>query len=241
MRFASVAVTVFVGACLAVPGARADDMVVVSNSAAIGFARGTVIEDGSNVTIPAGARLALIDVSGRGLIVRGPYKGPLHAPLSETPKTASVLATVKSILTAGSLSSGVARKAGDDPHPPDPRLIDVSGDATVCVDLGGMVELWSHPPARRTKLFVTRLATGERAELEWPANESTVPWPGTIQIADRERYQFAFLGALSRPRLLIKLEPPGALAVASAKRLADAGCLGQAVTMLEANAAADVR
>ena len=240
MRFLPIVLTVVLGGWLMASAARADDLVVVSESAAIGFARGSILKDGSSVTIPAGERLALIDVSGRGLVVRGPYQGPLHAPESEAPKASDVLATVKSILTAGALTSGIARGAGSD-QPTDPRVIDITGDATVCVDLGGPVQLWSPAPPRRTTLLVTRLATGERAELDWPANAPTVSWPGAIRIVDGESYQFAFAGALARPRLLVKLEPPGALAVGSAKRLADAGCLRQAVAMLEAIAAADTR
>ena len=240
MRLASAAVTACVAVCLAA-SARAGDLVVVSNSTAIGFARGAVLADGTSVTIPAGQRLALIDVTGRGMVIRGPYQGPVHAPSTAASDTGGVLTTVKSILTSGALTSGVARAAGGEPQPPDPRLLDISADATVCVAAGGGVRLWRPTPTKRTTLFVTRLATGERAELPWPANEATAPWPDTLRIADGESYQFALQGVVAKPRLAIKLEPPEPLAVASAKRLADAGCLGQAVTMLEAIAAAGAR
>lgn len=242
MRLSAVAATVFVVACLAAAEGHADQLMVVSDSAAIGFARGSLLEDGTSVKVPAGERLGLIDANGRGLMLRGPYDGPLRSPAAGAPQAAAVLAAVKAILNpAVNVSIGAARKAGEGPQPPDPRLIDVSDDATVCVDAGGTIQLWRPTPTRRTTLFVTRLANGDRAELDWPANQPTVPWPEKIQIADGESYQFALAGALSKPRLLIKLMPPGKSSVASAKRLADAGCRNQAVTMLEAIAAADER
>ena len=63
----------------------------------------------------------------------------------------------------------------------------------------------------------------------------------SLKIADGESYQFALAGALSKPRVLVKLVPAGDSSVASAKYLADSGCRNQAVTMLEAIAAAGER
>ena len=240
MRLPAVVVMAFVAAFVAAK-ARASELLVVSDSAAIGFARGSVLEDGASVKVPAGERLALIDASGRGVMLRGPYDGPLHAPQSGAPQ-AAVLAAVKAILDPGAnMPVGAARKAGEGPQPPDPRLVDISDDATVCVDASEPVRLWRPTPTRRATLFVTRLSSGERAESEWPANEATISWPDKLKIADGESYQFALAGALSKPRVLVKLVPAGDSSVASAKRLADAGCRNQAVTMLEAIAAAGER
>ncbi len=237
MRLPAVAVLTFVAASVAAT-AQAGELLVVSDSAAIGFARGSVVEDGASVKIPAGERLALIDASGRGLTLRGPFDGPLHAPATGAPQ-AAVLAAVKAILDPGANSSiGAARNAGDAPRPSDPRFLDVSDDAPACIDPGQGVRLWRPTPTRRVTLFVTRLATGERAESEWPANEETIPWPDKLKIVDGESYQFALAGALSKTRVLIKLMPAGDSSVASAKRLADAGCHNQAVSMLEAIATA---
>jgi len=240
MRLPAVVVLALVAASVA-SNAWAGELLVVSDSAGFGFARGSVVEDGTSVKVPAGERLALIDASGRGLTLRGPYDGPLHAPQTGAPQ-AAVLAAVKAILDPGvNTPVGASRKAGEGPQPPDPRLVDISDDATVCVDAGETVRLWRPTPTRRATVFVTRLSTGERAESEWPANEATIAWPDKLKIADGESYQFALTGALTKPRVLVKLVPPVDTSIASAKRLADAGCRNQAVTMLEAIAAAGDR
>jgi hypothetical protein len=243
MRLSAVAAIVFVTAtCLATAGARAGELMVVSDSAAIGYARGSIVEEGTSVKIPAGERLALIDANGKGLTLHGPYDGPLNAAATAAPQSPAVLAALKAILNpAVNVSIGAVRKAGEGPQPPDPRLIDVSDSATVCVDPGGTIQLWRPTPTRHTTLVVTRLSTGDHADVDWPANQPTVAWPAAIQIADGESYQLALTGALSKPRMLLKLVPPGETSVGSAKQLADWGCHNQAVTMLEAIAAANER
>lgn len=240
--FAYLTIAVAVAWWLAAADARAGQMIVVSDSAAIGFARGALVEEGTSLKIPAGERLALIDANGRGLTVRGPFDGPLRASGAGDTGGPAVMAAMRSILDApATLAIGAVRKAGDGPQPPDPHLIDVSDDATVCVAEGGGAALWRPTPTRRVTLFLTRLATGERAEAEWPANQPTLAWPATMPIVDGEAYQVALAGALSKPRLEVKIVPVGAVSVASAKRLADAGCRHQALTMLEAIAATDTR
>lgn len=238
MHLRAVAAIVVALTCTAMV-AEAAEMVVVSDSAAIGYARGAVLADGTKIKIPAGEHLALIDASGRGLTLRGPFEGPLTSPSAGPAQGPAVLSAIKAIIDpAVNVSLGATRKAGEGPQPPDPTLIDVSEDATVCVEAGAPVRLWRAMPTRRATLFVTRLATGARAELEWPASEPTVGWPHSIQIADGETYQLALSGALTKPRLLVRLVSPGASSIASATRLADAGCRNQAVIMLEAIAAA---
>jgi len=240
MRLPALATMVFVLACWTAAGAWAGALVVVSDSAAIGYARGMVLEDGTSVKVPAGERLALIDESGRGVMLRGPYDGPVKSPSAGAPQPAAVLPAIKAILDpAVSLSIGAARNVGDGPQPPDPKLVDVSGDATVCVEPGTTVRLWRATPTRHATLFVTRLSTGEHADLDWPANEATVAWPASIHLVDGESYQFALAGAMTKPRLLVKFVSPGDPSIASARRLSDAGCRNQALTMLEAIAAAD--
>jgi hypothetical protein len=241
MRRLAVAATALAMVLWAAADARASQMLVVSDSGSIGYARGSVLEDGANVKIPAGERVAFIDADGRGLTVRGPFDGPVRSA-GGPQQSPAVFAAVKAILDpAVNVSIGASRKAGDGPQPPDPSLIDVSDDATVCVASAGSAQLWRPTPTRRTTLFITRLSSGDRAELDWPANQPTVAWPEKIQIVDGESYQMALTGAMSKPRLTIKLLAPGDSSVDSAKRLSDAGCRGQALTMLEAVASQNQR
>ncbi len=83
-----------------------------------------------------------------------------------------------------------------------------------------------------------RLSNGTRGEVDWPASQATVTWPDAVPIVDGESYQALLPGALTRPRLMLKLVPPGMPSIAAAQKLSQAGCGKQAVTMLEGIAAA---
>jgi hypothetical protein len=219
--------------------AQAGQLVVVSDSGPIGFPRGSVLNDGANVKIPSGQALELIDSGGNGVTIRGAYDGSVHSTGPDASANGSVVAALTQILTGSARHDiGIVRGAGDEPQPPDPRFVDLSGDGTFCVAPNGKAILWRPVGTKRATLFLARLSTGERAELEWPANETTIAWPDTLGIVNGETYQATFPGAMKKPRLLIKVVPFSDTSVATAARLADADCRAQALTMLQAIAAA---
>ena len=132
---------------------------------------------------------------------------------------------------------GAVRDASEKPQPPDPRLLDLSGDATFCVAPGRKPELWRPGPTRHTTLTLIRVSTGERGEVDWPASQPTALWPDSLPIVDGESYQATMPGAMTRPRLLIKVVAFGEPSIAEAQKLAQAQCRNQAITMLESIAA----
>jgi len=215
--------------------AQAGQLVVVSDSDAIGFKRGAVLDDGAAVRVPEGARLALIDSGGRGVTIRGPFDGGVHAASSGKPDDRSVLAAIQNILAAPQRSApGAVRAAGDDVHPADARYVDLTHDGADCVAQDRPIELWRPPPEKRTTLFVTRLATGEHAEVDWPSGAATMAWPSAVHVVDGETYQLSLQGAMSKSRIVLHVAALGGASIETAKRLADLGCSGQAVTMLQA-------
>ncbi len=225
---------------LGVAAAAAAQAVVISDSADIGFARGATIENGTAVKVPAGRALALIDASGKGTTIQGPYDGKLETGATGAAGAAgpAVLSALHLILVDQRQSeTGTVRAAGERPQPPDPRLVDLSDSATVCVAPGAAPELWRPAPRPHAILTLTRLSNGARGDVDWPANQATVIWPASVPLADGETYQALVPGALVRPRLVIKLVPVGAPSVGEAQKLSQAGCRNQALTMLEAIAA----
>ncbi len=218
--------------------ALANEAVVVSDSAAFGFPRGTTLQDGAALHIPDGKTLSLVDASGKGKLVTGPFDGKLDLGGSGAPANQDVVHALRQIFTARTdIGIGATRDAGDKPQPPDPRLIDLSDSATVCVAPGDQPKLWRPGPARHVTLTLTRSSTGERGEVDWPTSAATVTWPATLPIVDGETYQAIVPGALTRPRLVVKVLAFGGPSVAEAQKLADAQCLPQAYTMLESIAA----
>lgn len=222
--------------------AQAGQLMVMSDSATFGYALGTVLEEGTAVKVPDGQRLALIDSSGKGVTIRGPFEGGIQANAAAGPATLSVMAALQTIIhESGRQSLAVVREGHPPEAPPDARFLDINGDATECVAPGQPVEMWRAPPRPRALLFVTRLSTGARAQIDWPSSQETLSWPGNIEFVDGETYQVAVQGALVKPRLVIHLLSFAEPGIDAAKRLADAGCGGQAMTMLEtiADAAGD--
>jgi hypothetical protein len=222
---------------LAQSGASADagQLVVVSDSDAIGFKRGTVLDDGATIKVPAGSRLVLIDSGGHGVTIRGPFDGGVHAATPAAPEDRSVLTAVQNILEGPTRNSvGAVRDAGDDVHPADARYVDLTRSGTDCVAQDRPIELWRPPPDKRTTLFLTRLSTGEHAEVDWPSGTATMTWPSDVRAVDGEAYQVSLQGTLNKSRVVLRFVTYGSSSIETAKRLADLDCRGQAVTMLQA-------
>ena len=215
-------------------GARAGQLVVVSDSEAAGFARGSLIEEGTSVKIPDGQKLSLIDASGRGLTLRGPFEGAVRAAPGGGGNEA-VLQAVKAILVpVQNTALGAVRDGGKVERPPDARMVDISSNTTQCVAAGEPIELWRPIPIRKTTLLLTRLGTGERASAEWPAGAATLAWPGALQPADGETYAAQLTDNSVRARFGLKFVPLGAgSSVEIAEKLARAGCQAQAELLLE--------
>jgi hypothetical protein len=214
--------------------AAASQAVVVSDSADFGYKQGALIEDGATIRVPGGKSLLLIDASGKGRTINGPYDGKLDSGGAGSSPDPSVIRALQHIFgERADLAAGAVRAAGERPQPPDPQLIDIADSATVCAVPGATPQLWRPKPTNRTTLTLTRMGTGEHAEIDWPSGQTTMPWPASLPIVDGESYQAMIPGALTRPRLVVKVVAIGAPTVAEAGKLADAGCRGQALTMLE--------
>jgi hypothetical protein len=226
---------IVVAVVLAAPAeAQTVEFLVVSDSAAIGYPRGSLIEDGAAVKVAVGSSLELIDSSGRGKIISGPFDGPVHAaPAAAAPP---MLAAMKRIAALGDdrQALAVARGGTQSPYPTDPHAIDAGDEATQCASSDGPVLLWRPPPQHRSTLFLVRLSTGERATLDWPSNRASLPWPDTIKLADGETYQAGLQGELTKARFVVRVVPFDKPGPDAARRLADVGCARQALDMLEA-------
>src|SRR5277367_462878 len=150
-----------------ISAAQAGQLVVVSDSASIGFPRGTVLNDGATVKIAAGQALELIDSGGNGVTIRGAFDGAVHATGPDGPTTGTVVASLTQILTGPARHEiGVVRGGGDTPQPPDPRFVDLSDDGTVCVAPDHKAMLWRAAGGKHVTLILARLSTGERAEID---------------------------------------------------------------------------
>jgi len=223
-----------------VGAARAGELIVVSDGAAFGYARGTVLESGGSVTVPAGQHLALIGETGAGLTIDGPFAGKLpEVPVAASPEQ-SVIGAMKRIISQSSQQEvGIVRAAGiADQDPPDPHYVIIADNSTQCVAPGRPAEFWRPPPAHRTALFVTNLTNGKRSEVDWPSDSASLPWPASIAVTDGEHYEVATQGTMVKARMTIRVVPWDAPTLDAARQLAALGCGRQALAVLQAMGAA---
>src|SRR6185437_10874465 len=147
MRHLRMAATILTQLLAVAVVAHAGQAVVISDSADIGFARGALIEDGAAIRVPESKTLSLIDANGKGMTIHGPYDGKLSTGGPSTPRNPSVLHALQQILADRTDTPlGAVRDASEKPQPPNPRLLDLSGDATFCVAPERKPELWRSGP-----------------------------------------------------------------------------------------------
>jgi hypothetical protein len=238
MRAASIIALAALAILAGSPRPRAQDLVVVGAPDGFAYARGALVAAGTEIRLPPGETLALIDASGKGMTIHGPYDGPIAS--SAAAGDSATLALVRAILNPPPrISQAVVRGAASAPAPPDADEVDVSAEALQCVAPGHDVTLWRPPPDKATTLILTRLDTNDRAEVAWPSGAATLAWPGKIARIDGGAYLAMLADTRRHVRLVLKFVDFAAPSIAAAKRLADAGCRAQAVTMLLQIAALD--
>jgi hypothetical protein len=217
-------------------GARAAQVIVISESESIGFARGSIIEEGTHVKVPAGQKFSLIDGTGKGWTIEGPFDGAVKSPTPGATGSGETLKAVKAILVPlETVSLGAIRGSGDGKRPPEAVMLDVSSNATQCVMRERPIQLWRPSATRRTTLLLTRVTTNQRGSAEWEANTPSIAWPPGVPAADGEAYTAQLTDTNGRARFTLKFLPiPSAPTIDTAGRLADAGCRPQAEAMLQA-------
>jgi len=213
-----------------IPGALADMVVVRSSGGAL--SPGQTVAAGAAVTLPAGESATLLDQDGRTVTLTGPFSGVVgaaDAPQGD-PKVVTALSRLLSAAAADTSSLGIARGAALR----DPYAIDLRGGA--------------HCQSADRRPFFSRTATvGAGSRLTITAavgSESTVIWRDAGRDAawpaeDLPPLDGVYLLRLDDQPTPVRLvfrripaEVQGAAAVAA--WMADHGCAGQALALLNA-------
>jgi len=223
--------------CIAAP-AWAGKILVLESEGVTGFAAGYTFDGSSEITVPAGARIVLMDEGGIAVTVKGPYKGIPGG--TERAAGPTFLDRVAAILAASNASShpvlGATRSpVGPPPLLPDVWALDVTRDGAACVRGSGDVVLWRPTPRPATSVAISRGIAGTPAQVsrQWPAAQATVPWPNEMPLADGTPYVVK-LGDAPAARSLVIRKTDTVLDsdLATLDWLASAGCTPQAKILL---------
>lgn len=154
-------------AALVAASARAEDMVVVS-ARGIGLAIGQKIDAAKPLVLAEGQHVTLIAEDGVTVKLDGPYDKPPTAARGGGVLTAAVGAF---LTQAGPRTGevGVTRAGGTVADLPDPWLLDISQDGTVCLRAGQPAVLWRADDTKHAILTVMPADRSWEAEASWAA------------------------------------------------------------------------
>lgn len=171
------------------PAAALADYVVIAASGVSGsYSAGTEIADDRQIDLPQGARLTLIERSGRMVTLEGLFSGTVPAPgesgESEAPSTGwDALKRLVGSAEASSTVLGAARASAGD-IPPPPGVWDLSTDSSGprCVRKGELT-LW-RKQADEGQTVSARSAAGRHDGIVWKEGENRLTLPDDMAMED---------------------------------------------------------
>ncbi len=227
--------------------AQAADILVLDASAGLAMHKGDILDGAHEIALPAGARLVLMDASGRTVALEGPFRGvPGGKPSGTGPGVLQRLsamvmpgAAAERGTSIGAVRDVTARDIRRRDRPADPWVVDVSAPGDRCVRRG-TPRVWRRDTSADQTLVMRREPSSDWVRVPWPASQATVPWPHDLSRADGARYRVMLEGPLSTR--FITLHVARARFANDAARLAwlyESGCRDQADVLIDRLAAAN--
>ena len=231
------ALAVVAGLMLAILPARAAEMLVVIDATHAGadLQPGRMVGLDDAISLPAGARLSLLNQAGRLVLVKGPFDGPLSlaVPPSDDAGDPGVMQKIGDLMKGEDsvVAFGAARAvASQTPVAvPDATLISVMADGQRCL-VSREPQLWRSDAKAATRLTL-RAPGGRTQTLDWPAGKDRIALPPAF-IADSS-IVIADMGA-SEVTMTFNVLPADKRNLAQILAwLGERRCLGQAVALLK--------
>lgn len=236
---------VAIAVCLGMPAARAD--VVVLSSDSRNYRAGQELSDGDAITLSEQERISVLLPSNAVREIKGPHDGKVADLASGRPSSGRELWTlVKGYLTTGGVdeSQVAATRAlsptSSTPAAPDEdaswRALPLGASGAFCVVEGEAVRIVRDGAARQS----VRLANQgmlKIATVDFAEGAASAPWPESLPMVSETRYRFIYPGR-SPTEFTLKvvgktdIEGPEVLAALHA-----AGCSQQIAAWLKTKAA----
>ncbi len=227
-------------ACLTAvaPGARASEVLVVIDAAGTGtdLQPGTTVKLDDAVSLPAGARLSLLNQEGRLVLVKGPFDGALSSVIAAAKAKASDAGVMEKIagLMEGKdsvVAFGASRALGTAPTAPvpHPALISVVASGPRCI-VATSPQLWRSDASAAASLTLTG-PDGKTVNLDWPAGKDRIAMPAALMI-DHASVKATLDG--NEVNLNLNMPPPSVRNISEILAwLAERQCNGQAAALLK--------
>jgi len=214
--------------------AAAGTLLVLESDGVATLKVGQIIDSKSSISVPAGARLVLMDERGQAATLKGPYGGiPGGSDRAEGP---TFLQRLSAVLTAPSTTQadtvlGATRTVAPKSVPPSAWAVDVSAGGTACVRTQADLVLWR--PAPRAARIVNMTSGGKNVSFTWPANEATAKWPEGLALADGATFEVS-MGSSEKPQAfkIMTAKQPLENDASTLSWLSGADCTAQARVLL---------
>lgn len=198
---------------------------------------GRIIDSTAMLSIPAGARLTLVDEAGTKITLRGPYSGaPGAAEQTASNGFGSRMLLALSRLIAGTpqdASKLGATRGAASAMSADLWKISVSMSGDYCLPADMQAELWRGRADKASTLSIKRYRTKSWVKTQWPAGDDSIAWPGDMDVVDDATYLVRLGAGIKLSEVVLHLVPndlPSGFHRAG--WMADHGCSRQARTLL---------
>ncbi len=215
-------------AALAFGAAAAAQDFVVTASPLAEPGPGRMVPADTTIKLGAGQVMELVGPGGP-LKIAGPYEGAIGAAAGAT-QTASASPLGDLVKRRERMRAlGASRNSGG--GGPTEASFQLLADPAWCVG-GAKPELFL-APAKADRVVTLISSDGKRAEMLWPANKATQPWPDAAPFSAGARYKVA-VGDVEMPGgFELKAGPKGASAGERLAGYISAGCHAQAEAEME--------
>ena len=227
-------------ACLTglAPGARAGEVLVVIDATGTGtdLQPGTTVNLDDFVSLPAGARISLLNQEGRLVLVKGPFDGSLSSVVTATKTKAGnddVMEKIAGLMEGKDsvVAFGASRALGTAPTAPvpHPALISVMAPGPRCV-VATAPQLWRKDATSDESLTLTG-PDGKSVTLAWPAGKDRIAMPAAFMV-DNTELEATLAG--KQVTLTLNLPPSNVRNVSQILAwLGERHCNGQAAALLK--------
>jgi len=177
------ALAVLAGLMLASLPARAAEMLVVIDAAQAGedLQPGHLVGLDDAISLPAGARLSLLNQQGRLVLLKGPFDGPLSKAVQPSgdggdpgvmQKIGDLMQGSDSIVSVGAARAVVPKGFAEVPNA---TLVSVMADGQRCL-ISRDPQLWRKDARAAVRLTLSGPG-GKKKTLDWPAGKDRIALP----------------------------------------------------------------
>ena len=225
---------ILICAILAAAGVSATAAPVVILSGEVnGQGPGSLVEESTVVSLPAGALLMFNDATGQTKTLTGPFEGPLNGePSGDAP--ASGLDRLLASRSSEQSRLGAIRAAPGQ-APRDAELISIAQSSVQCLPVGIEARLWRPHTLNADSFFtLTQADTGAQAKAVWYEDVGHVDWPAEVPLVSGGRYLVELEIAPRPVEVTLYLAPQDFSSDADlAAWMGQVGCRRQAFALLD--------